>query len=751
MNHSALDLLQGELERLYDLDELLKLSAEVLGFAPATVGGTGTKGAFARSLVMYCTHEDALAALVDAILFTSERADVGLRKALRATSNGELSPGTQVGHLKVVRKLAEGGLSVVYLAENAAGEQASLKVIRPEFSKDRAAVHRFKTVSRVMQRLRAPGLSSIVGVGQLDDARPWVAAELITGQNLADRIQKLGPLHINDARPIFEGVLHGLIALHKRGLVHGDVKAENVLVVSRAQYANGSQGVNGSHPLHGEQDLSGVLVDAGEERLLSRSESSPSAASSILPLISSAKAMAPEQARGQEPDARSDVYGFGTLLYEALTGRPPFTGETAIEVIAQHVASAPEPPSMHARRGWISEALDDLVLRALAKDPAERFPDATSVLDALEHVARQPSRRRPLDELAFVQLRNTLVREPSNENVADSIENQAHDSGAWDRAATVFGEAARAANDAELQLSLLFRAARIYESELKNPLRSEAVYQQILQLSPGNQIALNGIETARRHAGDYTGLLEILLDRADGDLSSAARTALLHEIAALYEEKLIDGSNAVVAYTQALVHDPSDQRALRAIERLTAGNETRLGEVLATLSAACEEQHGLLFGDDQAARKQALTELEAAKAELSSVQARLNDQAEARSGEAVQLADSAASDLEARLAELDAEVKVRTAQRVEISQRLRAAESAVYEANRAHEAITAEATEIADRYELLQEQQNSEPSSVDDRELSELGEEVDRLVDIVGQRGAELTAAHDALAAVQVE
>src|SRR5882724_9680860 len=101
MNHSALDLLQGELERLYDLDELLNLSSEVLGFAPSNVGGTGSKGAFARSLVDYCQHEDALAALVDAIMFTSERADVGLRKALKATSNGELSPGTQVGELKV--------------------------------------------------------------------------------------------------------------------------------------------------------------------------------------------------------------------------------------------------------------------------------------------------------------------------------------------------------------------------------------------------------------------------------------------------------------------------------------------------------------------------------------------------------------------------------------------------------------------------------------------------------------------------
>ena len=322
MNQSALDLLQGELERLYDLDELLRLSADVLGFPPADVGSTSNKGAFARSLVGYCVDQDALAALVDAILLTSTRADSKLRDALKATSNGELTPGTQVGQLKILKKIGEGGLSIVYLAEGQGGEQAALKVIRPEYSRDRAAVHRFTTVSRVMQQLRAPGLAPILGVGQLSDSRPWVAAELVSGQGLADRLRQQGAMHINDARTIFEGVLEGLIALHKRGLVHGDVKAENVFVVGKK---------TGSATL---PELTGVLVDAGAERLLSRSESRVNA-TSILPLIGTAKAMSPEQARGQEPDPRSDVYGFGTLMYETLTGRPPFIGNSAIEVIAQ--------------------------------------------------------------------------------------------------------------------------------------------------------------------------------------------------------------------------------------------------------------------------------------------------------------------------------------------------------------------------------------------------------------------------------
>ena len=467
INQQALDLLQGELERLYDLEAMLQLCSGTLGFDPEAVGGTGSRGTFARSLVGYCGAHEALPALVDAIVLTSQDADAGLRTSLKSMANGELSAGTRVGSMKVLKKIGEGGLSVVYLAEGEGGKQTALKVIRSEYARDRAAVHRYTTVSRIMQTLKAPGLLPILAVGQLEDKRPWIAAPVISGQSLAERLKKSGPLHINEARSIFEGVLRGLGALHTRGLVHGDVKVENVFVVRPDESGRGNE-------------LTGVLMDGGADRLLSRMGESRADATGMLPLIGTAKSMAPEQARGQEPDARSDIYAMGTLIYETLTGRPPFVGDSAIDVIAQHVATAAEPPSTYARKGWVSEALDEVVLRALAKDPSDRYASAHDLIDALEAAAKRPGKRKPFDEIAFNQARQALLQDPGDERAADAVENQGRDSGVLERSATAFTEAARAAYEPEQKVALLFRAARIYETDLKDALRAEACYQQLL-------------------------------------------------------------------------------------------------------------------------------------------------------------------------------------------------------------------------------------------------------------------------------
>lgn len=741
MNNSALNLVQGELERLYDLDDMMRLSADVLGFDPTVVGGTASKGAFARSLVGYCAHEDALAALVDAIMLTSTEADTGLRNALKNMANGELAPGTQVGSLRVVKKLGEGGLSIVYLAEAEGGSQAALKVIRPEFARDRAAVHRFTTVSRVMQSLRSDGLASILGVGQLADLRPWVAAEFIGGQPLGERIKRTGPLHINEARAIFEGVLRGLIALHTRGLVHGDVKVENVFVM-RATDEEGQ-----------DVGFTGVLVDAGAERLLSRAEPKVDV-TTVLPIIGTAKAMAPEQARGQEPDPRSDVYGMGTLIFETLTGRAPFLGDSPIDVIAQHVSTSPEAPSTFGRKGWISESLDALVLKCLEKDPTERYRNAEELLEALDSAVRRPGKRRPLDELAFAQARTELLSNPNDELAADGVESLARESGAWDRAATVFQEASRVVQDGAERLSLLFKAARIYESDLKDPLRAEAAYQQILDLDTGNEIARRGLEVARRSSGNFGGLLELLLDRIESETNSEARTGLLHEVATVYEDKLQDPENATIAWVQALVHNPNDGRAQRAIERLIAGHPERATEALEALSEAAQQSHAALFGDQEAVRIEAEAAVSAAREKLVEVQAQVAEEAEGRAAvDRARREDELGQigELEQRLMTLKRELLLLESHAAEATQSVREARALADERQAQHEDAHTEAENAVEQYELAETRAGQTPSPAQQTELAGLARQAEVLVDVASAIEAELEALAQDVATAEAE
>lgn len=719
---STIEVLQGELERLFGLQEMMRLSSDLLGFEPAQVGGVGSKGAFARSLVGYCVAQDAVAALIDAIVLSSSDADSGLRALLKTVSNGELRPGTRIDGMRVVKKIGEGGLSVVYLVESEgqAGElqRAALKVIRPEFARDRGAVHRFTTASRMMRSLESPGLARIFNVGQLEDARPWVAAAYMTGQTLAQRIARTGSLHINEALPILVGVLRGLSALHQRGMLHGDLRTENVFVMR-----GGDDG--GGEPF-------GVLVDGGSDRLLARSPAaSPTKGKGLMSLFGTAKSFAPEQARGLEPDQRTDLYQVGTLIYETLAGRPPFEGEAAIDVIAQHLSALAAPPSTYARKGWVSPALDELVLRTLAKDPADRFQSALELLEALERTAKKLTVQRPLDEGAFQEARRALLADASNQERAERIEDLCRQCGAFGRAAEVLREVAHVQREPETKLALLFRAARIFDTELKDAVRAESTYQQILELDPGNEVALRGVESGKRALGDHEGLIGCLLDRIDREQSVDMRKALLHEVAAIYEKQLRDSDNALVAWTQALTNDATDEDAIKSIERLAGNVQTRWSEVIETLSQGAQQAHAALFSDDQAQRDTARQQLVEAQSIAQQTASALQEALAERAHQVGAEESGLAAQFEAAAQEhalANNEVEAADAHLGEAAARVgelaQAADAAVEEAE--HARAKAEAHVAA--YEELEAESGDTPTPERQAELDQIAGEAEALV-----------------------
>ncbi|MCZ7686621.1 MAG: protein kinase [Sandaracinaceae bacterium] len=584
--NATTDILRGELERLFDLDELKSLSADLLGLDPDQVGGTEGKGAFARALVERCSSDDALLALADAVILSKEGVDSKLGKLLELDPGEELKAGAQVAGYRVLKKIGEGSIGVVYLVEKKgergeAAPAAPAQGPRPAFARDRAATQRWQTALRVQRTIDDAGLAPVLGVGSLEDGRPYVLSAFVEGQSLASRVGRTGPMHYNEARPIVRGVLSALETLHACNMLHGDVKTENVFIV-RPSAADKMK-----------NEPTGVLVDAGNDRLFTR-RSIQVGQIGALPVVGTPKALAPEVARGGAPEVEADLYAVGCLLYEVLTGRAPFVGDNAMDVIAQHLVKEAEPPSAHAPRGWVPKELDDIVLQALAKDPSERYLSATLFREAIESIGRasippEARKKEALDEGAFDAAVEKLKAEPTNEELAVAVERVVEPAQAWDKAVAVFQEAAEKLDDAEGKKALLFRVARIREADLKDHAGAEAAYRAILELDETEEIARAAIEELKRASGDAEGLVELLLEKVESEESAEERAGILCEIAETYERQLDDADNAFVAWVQALAEDPRDDRTIDNVERLAGDDVARWNEAVSALNETVQE------------------------------------------------------------------------------------------------------------------------------------------------------------------
>ena len=565
--------LRSELERLFELDELKAMSTNLLGLSPDEVGGTGGKGTFARALVERLAEEGATAALLDAMAFSKK----GVKD--EATPAEDLAANTVVDGWKVGKKLGEGGVGITYLAEKN-GERAALKVVRFVHARDKGASRRWLVAQRALSQLDDKGLfGKVLGSGVLPDGRPWVATSYVEGQLLGARIARTGPMHFNEARPIVRGVLSALEALHARGLAHGNVKMENVFVV-RPQSDKGPA------------EPSGVLVDAAADRLVSRNGAPSSAGTSgVFPVAGSAKAIAPEHARLGKAVPSADVYAAGTLLYEVLTGKQPFSGESGFDVLARHLTTEPEAPSTVAPRGWVSKELDAIVLKALAKSPSDRYASAAALREALEGIGRasippEARKKETLDQGAFDKAKKALLDKPADEELAAALERVSVPAEEWKLATDTLVEASGKAEDKDAKKALLFRAARLLESDAQDHAGAEAIYKQILEIDAEDDIARAGLEELKRHSGDAEGLVELLLEKVDREKTAHDRAAVLREIADTYETALKDEDNAYVAYVQALSEDPRNATTVAAIERLSKGKNARWNEAIGALNEA---------------------------------------------------------------------------------------------------------------------------------------------------------------------
>ena len=263
------------------------------------------------------------------------------------------------GRYRVLSHIADGGMASVYMAiDQRLDREVALKVMRPGLAADESFVSRFRREARSAARLSHPHVVAVYDQGE-DGGDMFLAMELVTGHTLRQVMKDEGPLTPRAALDILDPVLQALAAAHTAGLIHRDVKPENVIL---------------------REDGVVKVADFG----LARAVSAHTSTSQTGMLLGTVAYLSPEQVERGIADARSDVYAAGLLLFEMLTGTKAFTGDTPIHVAYQHVHGRVPTPS--SRLSSVPEELDDLVALATARDPDDRPRDAGAFLAEVRRV-----------------------------------------------------------------------------------------------------------------------------------------------------------------------------------------------------------------------------------------------------------------------------------------------------------------------------------------------------------------------------
>ncbi len=261
---------------------------------------------------------------------------------------------------EVMSLLGEGGMGRVYKVKDFALDRiVAVKVLRKDLVADQQAVKRFEQEAIAATALTHPNLVTVYGHGKAKDGSPYIIMDYLNGHSLADYLKRDGPFEIEKSIEIFLEVCDALIHAHERGVIHRDLKPSNIIL---AKNALGEEAVQ--------------VVDFGIAKLQSDIRVTASLTETD-DILGSPAYMSPEQCIGTQLDARSDVYSLGCVMYEMLTGNPPFLGSNPVQLIIRHLNETPLPPDVSSR-------LSHIIMRCLRKEPTLRYQNVEELKLALE-------------------------------------------------------------------------------------------------------------------------------------------------------------------------------------------------------------------------------------------------------------------------------------------------------------------------------------------------------------------------------
>lgn len=274
--------------------------------------------------------------------------------------------GTQVGAYRLIEQIGEGGMGSVWLAEHTMlGRRAAVKLLHSSFSDRPDIVTRFFNEARAATQISDPGIVQIFDFGHTGDGQAYIAMELLDGEPLDQRLQRLGRLQVQQAVRIVRQVASSLGAAHARNIVHRDLKPENIYLVRDPEVPGGERA---------------KILDFGIAKLLG--DQAGAVKTQTNAVMGTPLYMSPEQCRGSGGvDARSDVYSLGCVLFTLIAGTPPFNAEGQGELLVAHITQP--PPRVTSIAPHVPSNVDALIARCLEKDPAARFQNGTELASAL--------------------------------------------------------------------------------------------------------------------------------------------------------------------------------------------------------------------------------------------------------------------------------------------------------------------------------------------------------------------------------
>jgi len=326
------------------------------------------------------------------------------------------------GRYRITGALGRGGMGAVFLAvQDPLGREVALKVLTPELANDVDARERFLREAKAVSRLNHPNVVTVHDFGSESDGTLYLVMERVVGRPLRAILDEQGALRPAEALSLLTDVCRGVAAAHRAGIVHGDLKPENILVSSSTERIVKVL----------DFGLARLRANAGEDPTVTRAGQ----------ILGTPRYLSPEQIRGVRDDPSSDVYAMGIMLFEMLTGHPPFDESTVPLLIVEHITKAPRAPSLVLGRA-LPEDLDDLTLHLLQKEASTRPRDADVLLPTLADRAARLSATQTLSDVGLPSLTAIGPRPPEGDVtlVFTDIESS---SSLWERAPALMREGLR--------------------------------------------------------------------------------------------------------------------------------------------------------------------------------------------------------------------------------------------------------------------------------------------------------------------